>query len=144
MTDGDRESWSSLGDPGQAKKYHYRSNSHFIYIKRFFYTSSSIVWRSFLIFQKESSGRIVKPGFNQPIRYQLAVECEFLKNLQVTKVGSRIVCRDGTIPPCKTVMIAVEQIRNEDGFQTSCCSLPRNFLGSQSLKLRLDFSLNEK
>ena len=48
--------------------------------------------------------------------------------MQVTKVGSRIVCRDGTMPPCKTVMIAVEQIRNEDGFQTSSRSLVRTFL----------------
>jgi len=88
---------------------------HWFSIRRFSYSESSIVWRSFLIFQKESTSRIIKPGFNQPIRYQLAIECEFFKSLQVTKVGTSIRCRDGSIPPCKTVMIAVEQIRNEDG-----------------------------
>ena len=35
--------------------------------------------------------------------------------MQVTEVGTSIRCRDGSIPPCKTVMIAVEQIRNEAG-----------------------------
>ena len=92
-------------------------------IKRFPYSDSSIVWRSFLIFQKESTGRIIKPGFNQPIRYQLAIECEFFKSLQVTKVGTSIRCRDGSIPPCKTVMIAVEQIRNEDGLLNKLLSV---------------------